>query len=123
MADLIDQAERNNRDLIILATAPNAAGEKPQASNLLRPADARRVTQSLAPCHGRPTAPPCWKRCGGFRCRDPPIRYGFRMGCPMAPYSRWRRGFSSWGGVEVLMDGRHRLPNLLLPPATEQYEK
>ena len=37
MADLIDQAERNNRDLIVLATAPNAAGEKPRRATCCAP--------------------------------------------------------------------------------------
>ena len=99
MADLIDQAERNNRDLIILATAPDAAGEKPQAEQPAAPRRcAARHPVAGARCHGRPTAPPCWKRCGGFRCRDRPIRSGFPTGCPMAPHSRWRRGFSRWAG-------------------------
>jgi hypothetical protein len=49
MNELLDQAERENRSVHILSTAPQTPGEPIQASNLLRAADARRISAGLRP--------------------------------------------------------------------------
>jgi len=46
---LIDRAEREDRAVVILATAPARPGEPVRASGLLRPAEARRVVRALMP--------------------------------------------------------------------------
>lgn len=45
----VDKAERAGRDLVLLATAPQAPGEPVAASRLLRPSEARGLIDSLAP--------------------------------------------------------------------------
>lgn len=49
MAALLEQAEREDRKVIVLATAPPPDGAPMAASKLLRAADARAVAQSLKP--------------------------------------------------------------------------
>ena len=46
---LIDQAERENRAVIVLTTAPERAGAPVRASGLLRAAEARRVVRTVKP--------------------------------------------------------------------------
>ena len=46
---LLDQAERENRPVRILSTAPKAPGEPVQISNLLRASAARQITTGLQP--------------------------------------------------------------------------
>jgi hypothetical protein len=47
--DLIDRAERDQRLVLLLATAPNAEGEPPRLSRLMRPPEARAVLRALEP--------------------------------------------------------------------------
>lgn len=65
-------------------------------------------------CRGRPTALPCWKRCGASGPGIGP--YGLAVG-RLVRCSRPAAGCQAPadGGVEILMDGADRLPNLLLP--------
>ena len=49
MTSLIDQAERDGKAVMVLTTAPPATGERVAPSKLLRPADARRVSQAIEP--------------------------------------------------------------------------
>ena len=49
MADLIDQAERAERSVILLATAPPASGEPIHPTSVMRASAARRATQFLRP--------------------------------------------------------------------------
>ncbi|WP_044562002.1 BatA domain-containing protein, partial [Azospirillum sp. B4] len=46
---LVTQAERENRPVLLLATAPSAAGETPQVQGPLSATAARRLVQALAP--------------------------------------------------------------------------
>ena len=119
MADLIDQAERNNRDLIVLATAPDAAGEKPRPSNLMRPADARRMTQSLAPMPWPTDRAAVLEALRGLQVQGSAHTVWLSDGLSDAAAQPLAARLQQMGGVEVLMDGADRLPNLLLPPATE----
>ncbi len=119
MADLIDQAERNNRDLIVLATAPDAAGEKPRPSNLMRPADARRMTQSLAPMPWPTDRAAVVEALRGLQVQGSAHTVWLSDGLSDAAAQPLAARLQQMGGVEVLMDGADRLPNLLLPPATE----
>src|SRR4051812_422023 len=119
MADLVDQAERSNRDLILLPTAPNAAGEKPQPSNLLRPADARRVTQSLAPVPWPTDRAGALEALRGLQVQGSTHTVWLSDGLADGAAQPMAARLQQMGGLEVLMDAADRLPDLLLPPATE----
>src|SRR4051812_35790506 len=119
MADAVDQAERSGRELIVLATAPNAAGEKPQATNLLRPADARRVTQSLSPMPWPTDRAAALEALRGLQVQGSAHTVWLSDGLADGAAQPMAARLQQMGGVEVLMDGADRLPNLLLPPATE----
>ncbi|MHA1599593.1 MAG: BatA domain-containing protein, partial [Alphaproteobacteria bacterium] len=47
--DLLVQAQREGRSVILLSTAPNALGQPPAATNLLTAAEARRLARGLQP--------------------------------------------------------------------------
>ena len=49
LAALIDRAEREDRAVVVLATAPARPGEPVRVSGPLRPAEARRVVRALEP--------------------------------------------------------------------------
>ena len=49
MDELLDQAERLSRPVMVLGTAPPASGKPLSASKLLRAADARTLVQAMAP--------------------------------------------------------------------------
>ncbi|MGE0744043.1 MAG: DUF4159 domain-containing protein [Rhodospirillales bacterium] len=46
---LIDRAERADRPVVVLATAPSQPGEPVQASGVLRASEARRIVRAMAP--------------------------------------------------------------------------
>ncbi len=49
LGDLLDRAERERRSVLLLTTAPRADGQRIAVSELLAPADARRLVQAMAP--------------------------------------------------------------------------
>jgi hypothetical protein len=49
MNELVDQAERENRRVLLLDTAPLASGEAPRPLSILRAADARAALDALVP--------------------------------------------------------------------------
>src|SRR5262245_51263612 len=49
IADLIDRAEREERPVMLLTTAPSLTGEAPRASRLMRAADARGPATAIEP--------------------------------------------------------------------------
>ena len=49
MERLVDQAERQDREVVLLATAPSAAGERPRLQGPMAAGDARREVQALEP--------------------------------------------------------------------------
>ena len=49
LTDLVDRAEREERLVLVLATAPNGEGEPPRLSRLMRPPEARAVLRALEP--------------------------------------------------------------------------
>ena len=49
MADILDRAERDERPVMVLSTAPTVTGEPPRASRLMRAAEARTVTGAIVP--------------------------------------------------------------------------
>jgi Domain of unknown function (DUF4159)/Aerotolerance regulator N-terminal len=49
MADILDRAEREERPVMVLATAPTVTGEPPRASRLMRAAEARTIAGAIVP--------------------------------------------------------------------------
>ena len=76
MADLVDQAERNNRDLF-MATAPNAAGEKPRRATCCAPPMRGVMTQSLEPVPWPTDRAAVLEALRGFRCGVGPYGLAF----------------------------------------------
>ena len=49
MADILDRAEREERPVMVLSTAPSVTGEAPRASRLMRAAEARTIAGAIVP--------------------------------------------------------------------------
>lgn len=49
LGDLVDQAERNRQPVMVLATAPSAAGDLPRPSRLIPASEARSIVAALEP--------------------------------------------------------------------------
>jgi hypothetical protein len=119
MADIVDRAEREERPVMVLATAPTVTGEAPRASRLMRAAEARTMAGAIVP--------KSWPvdRAGALAALDgisfpqqAAIVYlsdGVEDGQSFALLERLQR----IGGVEFYADPPPSMPRLLLPPANE----
>ncbi|PWC38477.1 DUF4159 domain-containing protein [Azospirillum sp. TSO22-1] len=119
MEEVVGQAERQSRQVIVLATAPPAAGDKIAASAPLPPVEARRLIQALEP-HPWPT-----NRAAALEAVRTLRPNGTLHSVWLADGvgDRYARDLASalqrLGSVEVLDDSAARPPHLLLPPAPE----
>ncbi len=123
MDELIAQAERQERPVILLPTAPAADGQPIHASAVLPAAEARRLAQALAPlpwptdraaalealkaveaqANGRGSIHAVWLSDGVGDGRAAALAAGLQR----------------LGSADVLDDSTERPPHLLLPPSSE----
>ncbi|ANC91331.1 DUF4159 domain-containing protein [Azospirillum humicireducens] len=123
MDEMIAQAERQQRTVILLPTAPPADGQPVHASAVLPAAEARRLAQAMAPLpwptdraaalealkavavqtNGRGSIHAVWLSDG--------VGDGRAAGLAA--------GLQRLGSAEVLDDSAERPPHLLLPPSSE----
>ncbi|HZH27702.1 MAG TPA: DUF4159 domain-containing protein [Azospirillaceae bacterium] len=131
MLDVVDQAGRAGREVVLLPTAPSASGDAPTASGLMRAADARRAVQLLEP-HPWPTArAAAVDAVRGLSLRgsahavwlsdglaDPSVA-GQRPDQTANAARTLAEALQRLGSLEVRVEPAPRLPMILLPPATE----
>jgi Domain of unknown function (DUF4159)/Aerotolerance regulator N-terminal len=116
MEDVVGHAERTGRDLVLLATAPSPDGEAPVAHGPMRPADARRLAQIMAP------APWPADRAAALAALD-------RLEIEGSAHAVWLSDgldgpqaqdlasrLQRFGSLEVLSDPVDRLARLMPPP-------
>ena len=79
--DLLAEAERENRRIMLVTTAPLASGEPlPPLAPIRASRRARRGAGAAAEAVARPTARPRWRGCRRCRCRRAPRRCGSATG-------------------------------------------
>ncbi|WP_119680072.1 DUF4159 domain-containing protein [Indioceanicola profundi] len=117
MERLIDQAERSDRDVVMLATAPGAGDGVPRLVGPMVAADARREAQALAPVPWSSDHAAALKALEAFQPDGTPYTVWLAEGLAgegtPALVDRLRR----MGGLEVVGDGAERPALLLRPPA------
>jgi len=119
IADILDRAEREERPVMVLATAPTVTGEAPRASRLMRATEARTLAGAITP--------KSWPvdRAAAITAlenvtfpQQAAVVYlsdGVEDGQSFALLERLQR----LGGVEFYADPPKSLPRLLLQPANE----
>ncbi|HET8728172.1 MAG TPA: DUF4159 domain-containing protein, partial [Alphaproteobacteria bacterium] len=119
MADVIDRAERADRDLILLPTAPLTAGEPVAASGLLRPSDARGLVDALIP-RPWPTDRAAASRALASLEIDGSIHaIWLTDGLGSEAVTDFARALQRLGSAEILTPGTSDTAHLLLPPSSE----
>lgn len=119
MADILDRAEREERPVMILATASTVTGEPPRASRLMRAAEARSIAGAIVPKSWPVDRAAATAALDGISFpQQAAIVYlsdGVEDGQSFALLERLQR----IGGVEFYADPPPSMPRLLLPPANE----
>jgi hypothetical protein len=119
MADILDRAEREERPVMVLATAPSVTGEPPRASRLMRAAEARTVAGAITPKPWPVDRAAALASLEGVTFpQQAAVVYlsdSVEDGRSFALLERLQR----IGAVEFFGDPPQSLPRLLLPPENE----
>jgi hypothetical protein len=119
MLDLVDQAAREGRDVVILPTAPAPNGDRPQTAGAMRAADARRTAQSLEPVPWPTDRAAARDAVRALTLRGSVHAVWLSDGLGDATARSFAEALQSLGSLTVATDGAGRQPKLVLPPATE----
>lgn len=119
MADILDRAEREERPVMILTTAPTVTGEAPRASRLMRAAEARALAGAIVPKSWPVDRAAALAALDGITFdQQAAIVYlsdGIEDGQSFPLLERLQR----IGAVEFYGDPAPSLPRLVLPPTNE----
>jgi hypothetical protein len=119
MADILDRAEREERPVMVLATAPTVTGEAPRASRLMRAAEARTIAGAIVPKSWPVDRAATLAALDGVTFQQQAaivyLSDGVEDGQSFPLLERLQR----LGGVEFYTDPTQSLPRLLLPPAND----
>ncbi len=118
MAAVIDRAEREDRRLIMLTTAARSPNEAPEATGLLRPAEARGLAESLVPVPW-----PTDRTAALAAIRDLQIEGSAHVvwltdGLGDTSTASLAEQLQRLGSAELLVPDRTEMAHLLEPPAT-----
>lgn len=118
MNAVIDRAEREDRRLIMLTTASRSPSEAPEATGLLRPAEARGLAESLVPVPW-----PTDRSAALAAVRDLQIEGSAHVvwltdGLGDESAASLAEQLQRLGSAEVLLPDRTEMAHLLEPPAT-----
>ncbi|WP_448191438.1 DUF4159 domain-containing protein [Azospirillum sp. sgz301742] len=119
MEEVVGQADRQSRPVIVLATAPPAAGDKIAASAALPPVEARRLIQALEPNPWPTDRAAALEAVKGLRVTGSLHSVWLADGVGDPNARNLAAALQRLGSVEVLDDSVARPPHLLLPPAPE----
>ncbi|MGF7176801.1 DUF4159 domain-containing protein [Azospirillum doebereinerae] len=122
MDELIAQADRQSRPVILLATAPPAGGEKPQPSPTLPAPEARRLAQAMEPLPwptDRAAALEAVRGLSSRAAQGSVHAVWLTDGLGDRSARALAEGLQRLGSAEILDDSVAKPPHLLLPPATE----
>ncbi|WP_207456051.1 DUF4159 domain-containing protein [Azospirillum sp. SYSU D00513] len=119
MEELVGQAERQNRNVILLPTAPSASGEKLQATASLPPVEARRIIQAMEPLPWPANRAAALEAVRALRPEGALHAVWLSDGLGDASAAALAEALQRLGSAELL-DDLNRVPaHLLLPPAME----
>ncbi len=117
--DLINQADRQQRPVIVLVTAAPASGDAIAASPALPPAEARRLVQALEPQPWRTDRAAALEAVKALRITGTAHSVWLADGIGDDSARALATALQRLGSVEVLNGDASKPPHLLLPPAAE----
>jgi hypothetical protein len=118
LADLLDRAERERRNLIVLATAPTASGAAPAPTKLLRAAQARQVVQAIRPLPWRSEPKTAAAAIATLTLKDAAVVW-LNDGLESAGAKTLAAALAKVGPVTLVTDQAGALPLLLRPPKAQ----
>lgn len=118
LGTLIDRAERDNRPLIMLATAPGEAGQPPEPTGLMRAAEARSMAGALQPKPWPVDRQAAARSLEGLEGRQIGLIVWLSDGLQDAGVEPLSDGLRRLARLHVLSDPAGYLPAVLLPPET-----
>ena len=119
-SNLLDQAERGNRSVAVVTTAPRGSGDKRPQQSVMAPAAAREVLLAMTPkpwATDRQAALSVIKEIG--LQGDPQIIW-LSDGADHGTAAAFAAALQKVGTVTVLADAPAGLPRLLLPPTSDR---
>lgn len=114
---LIGRAERDNRPVILLTTAPGEAGQPPAPSGLLRAVEARKAVGALLPKPWPVDRPAAAESLTALEGREIGLIVWLSDGLQDEGVAPLSEGLRRKARLHVLADPPSFLPPLLLPPA------
>lgn len=127
MLDLIGEAEREQRPVVLLTTAPHADGQPPAASSLLSAAEARRQIQALRPKPWPTDRAAALGALDGLQFEASPAVVWFSDGIAAGRAAATEddafvlaQRLRDMGDLRVLQEPPTELPLLQLPPVTDR---
>ena len=119
MEELVGQAERQNRPVIVLTTAPPASGEKITPTPPLPAAEARRIVQAIEPLPWPTDRAAALEAVRALTMRGAAHTVWLSDGLGDKSARALAEALQRLGSAEVLDDSSEKPAHLLLPPATE----
>jgi hypothetical protein len=113
---LIDRAERGNRPVIMLSTAPGEAGQPPEPSGLMRAAEAKSLASTLRAKPWPVDRLAATQSLAGMEEREIGLIVWLSDGLQDEGVSALSEGLRRLARLHVLADPANLLPPILLPP-------
>ena len=113
---LIDRAERDNRPIIMLSTAPGDAGQSPEPSGLMRAAEAESIAGALQPKPWADDRMAAAQSLVGLENREIGLIVWLSDGMQDDGVEGLSNGLRRMARLHVLTDPANYLPPVLLPP-------
>ena len=116
MNQLLDQADRSNRAVIILTTAATEQGRLPEASNALQPAAARKLVEAIKPKPWPTDRSAALKAVEGLENTGSASAVWISDGLAGPEAVALAQFLQRLGGLRVVRPETAALPRLVLPP-------
>ena len=117
--ELLAQAERESRPVIVLPTAPSAAGEPPQVSDLLTASDARSLVQGLTPKPWPLDRAAALAALESLTLEGSAHAVWLSDGLGDDSLTPMATRLQSFGRLDLIREAGNGLPRLMLPPESE----
>lgn len=116
LGTLIDRAERDNRPIIMLSTAPGEAGQSPEPSGLMHAAEAKSMAGALQPKPWAVDRMAAARSLAGLENREIGLIVWLSDGLQDDGVESLSNGLRRMARLHVLTDPASYLPPVLLPP-------
>ena len=117
--ELLDRAEREERNVIVLRTAPSSEGEGPRPSRLMRASEARTLVGAIEPQSWPVDRKAALDNLADLTLPAHTAVYYIVDGIADDALSPLLERLQRLGGVDVIDDRPDRLARLLMPPVAE----